>query len=140
MEVSQAVLEHYGVKGMKWGVRKLQGKTSPGKHKSVQKKYEKKLARTAKQVQNRPAATVVIKRPPRGSRKTTITMSGREFTDTLIESYGSTKYRDIRRGEAKRNEQAGVTGPNYKPKVTIRKPRDSDNKARIKEAKRKSYR
>lgn len=140
MELLEENLAHYGVKGMKWGVRKLQGKTSPGGHKSAQKKYEKKLARTAKQVKNRPAATVVIRRAPRTSRKSTITLSGREFTDKLVEDYGSTKLRDIRKGEAKRNEQAGVTGPNFKPKVKVRKPRDSDNKARIKEAKRSSYR
>lgn len=89
-EMTDNFLEHHGVKGMRWGVRKNR----------YQKKYERDLARTAKKVQNTPTAKVTIKGPPR-DEKGTYVLTGRQFVDSMIQSYGGTSLRQIKRGETK---------------------------------------
>lgn len=90
-------LDHYGTKGMRWGV------ITKSKN---QKRYEKDVASAAKQVKNNPNSKVTIKGHPRyintkakdGRVKTE--MSGKQFTDSLMSSFGGTSLRKIKRGES----------------------------------------
>lgn len=103
IEDANGHVAHYGVKGMKWGVRKSRGSPPKMDLKNIPKMDLKTM--TKYNAQGKRAVTKYARKNPESivtihKRRRDIVMSGREFTEMLSSEHRTIRYRDItaRRG------------------------------------------